>query len=135
MPKGTVTAGDDAECLCIFGGATRCWVPARTQRAVTPMSSLPSPPNKLAANANPQQALERVLEAQSEAAEIPEPTATVNDGANEPDPRPTTTKPAAVFESEVGQGAHDDVQQHKGNALQLAQRKYAPIKMFTLVHT
>ena len=111
VPKQTVITGNDAECLCIFGGASRCWVPARAQRALTPTGTLPTPPDKPAAkgaaatDVSLQQVTEQVTEAQSEASEVLKPAGAVDYDAKAPDPKPGTPEPAAEIESEVEQDA------------------------------
>ena len=109
VPKQTVITGDNAECLCVFGGASRCWVPARAQRAPTLTGTLPTPPDKAAAkgaaatDGSLQQVTEQVTGAQPEASGVLKPAGAVDVDAKTPDPKPGTLEPAAEVESEVEQ--------------------------------
>ena len=107
VPKMTIAASGDNECLCIFGGASRCWLPANTHPAATTATSLPPTADNMAVNE------------------------TTTEDANK--------QPEAMVESGSERAAHEDVQhddaqqplQAQVNVLQLAQRKYAPLKRFT----
>ena len=107
VPKMAIVASGDNECLCTFGGASRCWLPACPQPAATTAISPPTTTDKPTTNET-----------------TTEQTDTQAETVLKSDTEPETNKDAP----------HDDVQQPQQtqvNVLQLAQRKYAPLRRFT----
>ena len=136
-PKQAVSSlstNDGADCLCVFGGASQCWVPARTQRALTLADGLPVPASKAAKGdtATAGGSSKQVKGAQSETSEVVEPADAVNVDAEmlHKNTAILDTEHEIQIESGSGPGAQGEQGQQE-NALQLAQRKSAPIKQFS----
>ena len=128
LPKQAITTNEDADsadCLCVFGGASQCWVPARARRALTPAGASPWPANTTAGkNATGKLgSVKQVKGAQSEAPEAPKPAAVADINAEAPNADTEVLSPDGEIEP--------DEQGQQENPLQLAHRKYAPIKQFT----
>lgn len=115
LPRQPVTTGqgeDDSDCLCVFRGASQCWVPSCAQRAPAPTGASPRP-----AKGNTSAKAGKV------------------GGGKQGKPiQPEAYKPNAEEPSRDEQQIEPERQgerQGDPSALQLAPSKYAPITRFT----